>query len=123
MKLKAIDAALAKAPGAVSSGKAVRVALPLDPREALTLKTVPLWDGPASGALGDRPQDVPTLTIVPTNETLSFGTSVVVATGGGYLAHATGLEGRQVADWFAAHGVTAFVLTCRLTPFGHAHPT
>jgi len=27
-----------------------------------------------------------------------------------------------VADWFAAHGVTAFVLTYRLAPSGYHHP-
>jgi len=122
-KLASINAALAKAPDAVSSGKAP-VASPLrDPREALSLKTIPLWDGRAPGALGTRPQDVPTLTVVTTDETTSFGTAVVVAPGGAYQGLATGLEGRQVADWFAAHGVTAFVLTYRLTSFGYQHPT
>jgi acetyl esterase/lipase len=32
-------------------------------------------------------------------------------------------EGRQVADWFSAHGVAAFVLTYRLTTNGYQHPT
>ncbi|WP_420381799.1 alpha/beta hydrolase [Novosphingobium sp.] len=122
-KLTAINAALTRAPGAVSSGRAVAAATMLDPREALTLRTMPLWDGPAPGALGTRPQDVPTLTVITPGETTSFGTAVIVAPGGGYQALASSLEGRQVADWFAAHGVTAFVLTYRLTPFGYGHPT
>lgn len=122
--LRAIDAELARTPGAVASGKMV-VATPAsrDPREALTLKTIPLWEGKAPGALGNRPQDMPTLTVVPPGETASFGSAVIVAPGGGYQALASAMEGRQVADWFAAHGVTAFVLTYRLTPFGYAHPT
>ncbi|MBU6392984.1 MAG: alpha/beta hydrolase [Sphingomonadales bacterium] len=122
-KMAAINVALAKAPGAVSSGKPVAAARPVDPREALTLQTVPLWDGAAPGALGSRPQDIPTVTVVTPGETPSFGTAVIVAPGGGYQGLATALEGRQVADWFAAHGVTAFVLRYRLTPFGYAHPT
>ncbi len=39
---------------------------------------------------------------------------VIVAPGGAYLGLAANLEGRQVADWFAARGVTAFVLRYRL---------
>jgi acetyl esterase/lipase len=59
---------------------------------------------------------------VTPGETVSFGSAVIVAPGGGYQGLATSLEGRQVADWFAAHGITAFVLTYRLTPFGYRHP-
>jgi len=122
-KLAAINAALAKAPGAVSTGKHFAAPVALDPRDALTLKTFPLWEGTAPGALGTRAQDVPTLTVVTPGETTSFATAVIVAPGGGYQGLASSLEGRQVADWFAAHGVTAFVLTYRLTPSGYAHPT
>jgi acetyl esterase/lipase len=39
---------------------------------------------------------------------------VIVAPGGAYRGLAANLEGRQVADWFAARGVTAFVLKYRL---------
>ncbi|WP_408591391.1 alpha/beta hydrolase [Novosphingobium sp.] len=121
--LARINTALAKAPGATSSARPTVASAPRDPRDALTLRTVPLWDGPAPGALGTGVQDVPTLTIVTPGETTSFGTAVVVAPGGGYQMLATALEGRQVADWFAAHGVTAFVLRYRLTPSGYVHPT
>ena len=49
------------------------------------------------------------------------GTAVVVAPGGGYAALAMDHEGRQVASWFNAMGVTAFVLKYRLGPRYH-HP-
>jgi acetyl esterase/lipase len=42
------------------------------------------------------------------------GTAIVIAPGGAYVGWASNLEGRQVADWFAARGVTAFVLKYRL---------
>jgi acetyl esterase/lipase len=42
------------------------------------------------------------------------GTTVIVAPGGAYRGLASNLEGRQVADWFTARGVTAFVLKYRL---------
>lgn len=122
-KLAAINVALAKTPGAVSSGEVIAAPAPRDPRESLSLKTLRLWDGQAPAALGMQAQDVPTLTVLSPDETTSFGTAVIVAPGGGYQGLASGMEGRQVADWFAAHGVTAFVLTYRLTPFGYSHPT
>jgi acetyl esterase/lipase len=123
-KLIAIDAELARTPGAVATANSPQPVGGLsDPRIALDLRTVRLWEGRAPGATGERPQDVPTLTVVGTDGAPSFGTAVIVAPGGGYKGLATGLEGRQVADWFAAQGVTAFVLTYRLTPFGYHHPS
>jgi acetyl esterase/lipase len=41
-------------------------------------------------------------------------TAVIIAPGGGYMALTLNLEGRQVADWFAARGITAFVLKYRV---------
>src|ERR1035438_4217799 len=84
----------------------------LDP--ALEGSTIRLWDGPAPGALGAPAADIPTLTAFPPQHGKGNGTAVMVAPGGGYLGLASNLEGRQVADWFAARGVTAFVLKYRL---------
>ena len=123
-KLAAISEDLARTPAAVASGKRKpAAAVSYDPRIALSLKTVRLWEGDAPGAKGKGPDDTPTLTIVGPDGATSFGSAVIVAPGGGYQALASGLEGRQVADWFAAQGVTAFVLSYRLVPFGYAHPT
>lgn len=123
-KMNAINAELARTPGAVASANSPRPVGGLaDPGIALDLKTVRLWAGRAPGATGDRPQDMPTLTIVQTDGAPSFGTAVIVAPGGGYMGLASGHEGRQVADWFASQGVTAFVLTYRLTPFGYRYPS
>ncbi|TCJ36994.1 alpha/beta hydrolase [Parafrankia sp. BMG5.11] len=122
-KMALIDAALAADPAAVATEKARAPARPRDAREALSLQTIPLWPGKAPGSLGDRPMDMPTLTIVKPDEAPSFGSAVVVAPGGGYVGLATGMEGRQVADWFAANGVTAFILSYRLLSSGYGHPT
>ena len=122
-KLAAVDESLAGV-GAMSdpTRTAVPAALAVDPRAALSLKTFPLWENGAPGARGDGPMDTPTLTVVATDGATAFGTAVIVAPGGGYQGLATGHEGRQVADWFAAHGVTAFVLTYRLCSAGYHHP-
>lgn len=84
----------------------------LDPTLGLT--TVPLWSGAVPDAKGTSPADTPTLTVFAPHAWKSIGTAVVVAPGGAYLGLAANLEGRQVADWFAARGITAFVLKYRL---------
>ena len=84
--------------------------------------TIPLWEGRAPGALGDEDGDKPTLTIyLPTPSSVT-GTAVVVAPGGGYGHLASNHEGRQVANWLNALGISAFVLKYRLGPRYH-HPT
>jgi acetyl esterase/lipase len=55
-----------------------------------------------------------TLTVFPPQNGHASRAAVVVAPGGAYIGLAANLEGRQVADWFAARGVTAFVLRYRL---------
>lgn len=84
----------------------------LDP--ALGISTVRLWDGPAPGAKGTTPADIPTLTVFSPQPGSANGTAVIIAPGGAYLGLAANLEGRQVADWFTVRGVTAFVLKYRL---------
>jgi len=83
-------------------------------------RTIPLWEQGAPGALGNEDRDQPTLTLYPTfRETI--GTAVIIAPGGSYQGLAQNLEGRQVANWFNAMGVTAFLLKYRLGPRYH-HP-
>ena len=81
-----------------------------------------LWEGPAPGAHGSAPQDTPTLTIVQRHASTAVGTAVIIAPGGGYQE----LESRQArvaAGWFAARGVTAFILSYRLISDGYFHPS
>lgn len=91
-------------------------------------QTVPLWSGRAPGALGDEAQDRPTLTVYRPfgapyvrDGGATAGTAVIVAPGGGYGVLAENHEGRQVANWLNALGVTAFVLRYRLGP-RYRHP-
>ncbi len=82
---------------------------------------IPLWSGKAPGAVGDEERDKPTLSVYRTWRNQGNGTAVIVAPGGGYGALATNHEGRQVASWLNALGITAFVLKYRLGPRYH-HP-
>jgi len=78
-----------------------------------------LWEHGAPGAQGTAPEDVPTITaFVPLDPTRS-GTAVLIAPGGSYHMLASNHEGRQVANWFNAMNVTAFVLKYRLGPKYH----
>jgi acetyl esterase/lipase len=88
---------------------------------AQTPETIPLWENRAPGAVGDADADRPTLTVFSAAGRQTGGTSVIVAPGGGYVNLAMDKEGRQIASWFNAMGVTAFVLKYRLGPRYH-HP-
>ncbi|MGB2717395.1 MAG: alpha/beta hydrolase [Vicinamibacterales bacterium] len=93
------------------------------PQPRNTLNTTPveilLWEHGAPGTLGDTDADRPTLTIYRARNPV--GTGIVVAPGGGYGALALDHEGRQVAAFFNAMGISAFVLKYRLGPRYH-HP-
>ena len=50
------------------------------------------------------------------------GSAVVIFPGGAYRVLAADLEGREIADWFTAHGFHAFILSYRLTSNGYVLP-
>ena len=86
------------------------------------IQTIRLWSGDAPEAKGNDCQDQPTLTIFEPWRGTENGSAVVVLPGGAYIGLAGGLEGRQVADWFTAHGFRAFVLSYRLSSHGYLLP-
>ncbi len=81
----------------------------------------PLWPAGAPGVLGAEAKDVPTLTRYAPAEGKSLGATMLVLPGGGY-AHLAEHEGKGYAEWFATHGVTAYVLKYRLGSAGYRHP-
>lgn len=60
----------------------------------------------------------PSLSVFRPKEGTSNGTAVIICPGGGMYALSINSEGRQVAQWLADRGVTAFVLKYRLVPTG-----
>jgi acetyl esterase/lipase len=88
----------------------------------LGIQTIRLWPGEAPEAKGKACEDTPTLTIFAPQHGHENGSAVVVLPGGAYLNLAANLEGRQIADWFAAHGFRAFVLGYRLSSNGYLLP-
>ncbi len=87
----------------------------------LILGSIRLYSGDAPGALGQRPQDIPTLTPFPANPAKHNGATMLILPGGGYGSLAEH-EGTGYAEFFAAHGITAYVLKYRLGSNGYRHP-
>jgi acetyl esterase/lipase len=106
-------AAVVPAPGAAAQ--------PLPPLPIQDAQVIPLWTGPAPGALGSDDTDVPVITVYLPRTVQPNTPAVVVCPGGGYRALASNHEGRQVASYLNSLGVAAFVLRYRLGPRYH-HP-
>jgi acetyl esterase/lipase len=77
---------------------------------------IPLWAGTAPMATGEGPLDRPFLTVFQPPESKRTGASVVVAPGGSNIMLMYGGEGMDIAERYNDWGVTAFVLTYRLSP-------
>jgi acetyl esterase/lipase len=88
------------------------------PGSALTpYRNIPLWDsGHVPGAAGNGPLDAPFVTVFLPREGTANGGSVVIAPGGANIMLMYGAEGTDIAEVFNDWGVTAFVLTYRLSP-------
>jgi hypothetical protein len=88
------------------------------PGGALTAyRNIPLWEaGRVPGAAGNGPLDAPFLTVFLPRPGTANGGSVIVAPGGGNIMLMYGAEGADIAEAYNDWGVTAFVLTYRLSP-------
>jgi acetyl esterase/lipase len=102
----------------VSAAAAWSGASDAEPSGALTsYRNISLWDaGTAPGAVGDGPLDSPFLTAFLPREGAANGGAVVIAPGGANIMLMYGAEGMDIAEAFNDWGVTAFVLTYRLSP-------
>lgn len=90
-------------------------------------QTIPLYEGNIPGALNVKSEETydtaralafkvyqPTLTAYLPAKEKATGAAVVICPGGGYGVLVIGKEGFNIAEYFAAHGVAAFVLKYRL---------
>src|SRR6476620_8143858 len=84
-------------------------------------QVIPLWSGPAPGALGTADADIPVMTAFLPRTMTANTPAVIVCPGGGYVSLASNHEGRQVASYLNSLGIAAFVLRSRLGPRYH-HP-
>ena len=88
----------------------------------LIMGSIRLWTGAAPGALGDTAKDIPTLTPYAPPAGKANGATIIVLPGGGY-GNLAEHEGTGYAEFFAQHGITAYVLKYRLGSNGYRHPT
>lgn len=93
-----------------------------DDNAFLGIQTIRLWPGEAPQATGKACEDTPTLTIFEPQRGHENGSAVVILPGGAYTHLAGNIEGRQIADWFAARGFRAFILSYRLPVNGYLLP-
>ena len=81
-----------------------------------------LWTQRAPRATGDKDADIPTLTAFLADPAKANGCAVIICPGGGYANVMMSYEGVDVAKWFNEHGVCAFVLKYRVSPYGQPIP-
>jgi acetyl esterase/lipase len=113
---------------------------PVPEQNIATRPVVPIWPGKPPGTENATQKEgiinvpnspgwrivrnvtIPTLTIFQPKSGNPSKTAVIVAPGGGFRVLAIDQEGYPVAEWFAQHGITAFVLKYRLaeTPASNA---
>jgi acetyl esterase/lipase len=118
---------------ALVSASAFGQAPPTPEQPGASRQVLPVWPGTPPGAQGTMPKESvmevphtnlhlvrnvsePTLTVFPAKSGSAAKTAVIIAPGGGFRVLAIDQEGYWVADWFAQHGITAFVLKYRLAP-------
>lgn len=81
-----------------------------------------LYPDGAPGATGSEDKDKPSIRLYAPDESKRTGTAIVVCPGGGYGGLAIDHEGQQVGEFLRSHGITAFVLKYRLSPYRHPIP-
>lgn len=87
------------------------------PHTSQAAYNIPLWEnGQVPLAKGDGPLDKPFITVFQPPPNKRNGGSVVIAPGGSNIMLMYGCEGMEVAEHYNDWGVTAFVLTYRLSP-------
>jgi acetyl esterase/lipase len=122
MKQLLVAFALLLLGGVAAQAQKEPCATPGENNAFLGIQTIRLWPGDAPEAKGKNCEDIPTLTIFDPQLGHDNGSAVVILPGGAYRGLAGNLEGRQIADWFAARGFRAFVLSYRLSSNGYLLP-
>jgi endo-1,4-beta-xylanase len=85
--------------------------------ELTPYRNIPLWTaGSVPLSAGTGPLDAPFLTVFLPPAGKRNGASVVIAPGGANIMLMYGAEGLEIAERYNDWGVTAFVLTYRLSP-------
>jgi acetyl esterase/lipase len=104
-------------PASLAESSSGSPAAPFENGALTQYRNLPLWDaGKVPLAKGDGPLDAPFLTAFLPPEGKRNGGSVVIAPGGANIMLMYGAEGLDIAERYNDWGITAFVLTYRLSP-------
>jgi acetyl esterase/lipase len=82
---------------------------------------VPLWDGPAPHALGDRAEDRPFVEVFRPDPAAATGSVMLIFPGGAYT-FLSPRSGEQYGVWLAEAGITGIVVNFRLGSNGYRYP-
>jgi acetyl esterase/lipase len=89
--------------------------------QTMPSQSLPLWPSPAPYATGDKTSDIPSIDVyIPASNPTHTG--VLICPGGGYSYLSIEHEGSHAAQWLTQHGVAAFVLHYRVTPYDYPAP-
>jgi acetyl esterase/lipase len=103
--------------GTLVAADQASTARPPATRGLANYQNIPLWEsGKVPLASGDGPLDSPFLTVFQPPVSQRNGGSVVIAPGGANIMLMYGAEGFEVGEAMNDWGITAFVLTYRLSP-------
>ena len=118
---------------ALCAAAAIAQVPPVPDQPLASRQVLPVWPGKPPGTQSATPKESvmavpntnlhlvrnvtePTLTVFLPKAGNPSKTAVIIAPGGGFRVLAIDQEGYWVADWFAQHGIAAFVLKYRLAP-------
>jgi len=79
-------------------------------------KFIELWPNGAPGAAGNTDEDKPAILPFLPDAKDSTGAAILVCPGGGFTTRCVDFEGVEIAQWFQARGISAFVLRYRIRP-------
>ncbi len=81
-----------------------------------------LWPNGVPNALGEKPEDIPNLTVYLPSPADATGAAVLICPGGGYGCLCSTYEGHDIAAWLNGFGIAGIVLKYRLSPYRHPVP-
>jgi acetyl esterase/lipase len=94
----------------------------LDAQPQGSPKQYTLWPKGAPDAKGEKPEDIPHVTVYLPSANTATGAAIVICPGGGYGGLAMDHEGKQIAQWCNSMGVAGIILKYRVKPYRHPSP-
>jgi acetyl esterase/lipase len=85
-------------------------------------KSLLLWEKGAPGAMGDKENDKPRITVYFPSSQTTNRPAIIICPGGAYGMLAISYEGYDIARWLNKHDVVGVVLQYRVSPYRYPSP-